>query len=229
MNSYNSLFKELQYQFSLRAETERAQQKQAYMKCAMPFWGLIKPEIDIITKTLLAQYMPKSNEEYRQTISYMFSQSTHREEWYATLNYARHHKKYIVPENIDIYLDIVLKSQWWDIVDTVADHLVGKALFKCPDRKSVLLQLIKHENMWMRRTAIIAQLKYKLSTDFELLGILIKETAHEKEFFIKKAIGWALREYSKINQLWVRSFIDENKNLLQPLSIREGSKYILIN
>jgi len=222
----SALFKELQQAFALKAESNRAAQQQAYMKSAMPFWGIAKPDLDIITKSILRKYPPADNAEYRDTISYLFKHANHREEWYAALNYARHYKKYITEDNIDIYIEIILLSQWWDIVDTVADHLIGKALFKNPQLSDYLLTWIKHENMWIRRTALITQLKYKQLTDFALLAQLITYTAHEKEFFIRKAIGWALREYSKTNPAAVKQFIETNVTLLSGLSLREGSKYV---
>lgn len=220
------LFSQLQQQFAQHADPERAAQKQAYMKSTMPFWGLVKPAIKTIAQPIITAYKPATNEEYRSAVDHLFANATHREEWYAAILYARAHKKYISADNCDLFISIVLKTQWWDIVDETAVHLVGKSLCAHPHLASRLKNWIHHENMWVRRTALLTQLQYKKDTDFQLLAQLITCVHHEKEFFIRKAIGWVLREYSKTNPKAVADFISLHKNTLSQLSIREGSKYI---
>ena len=104
--------------------------------------------------------------------------------------------------------------------------LVGEAIFDFKDKNKLMLDLSKDENMWLRRIAILHQLKFKEDTDEKLLEEIIKNNFGSKEFFINKAIGWILREYSKTNNIWVRNFLDEYKDVLSPLSIREGSKIL---
>ena len=136
------------------------------------------------------------------------------------------YKDFITKSNLNFYLNLILITQWWDIVDAVAINLVGKVMFSNHKFKQILNSWIKHKNMWIRRTAILCQLKYKLNTNQDLLYKLILMSAKEEEFFIRKAIGWALREYSKTNPKSVKKFIKKNSSKLSSLSIREGVKRI---
>lgn len=220
------MHEELLKKIVAHANPERAAQQQAYMKSSMPYWGIPKPVLAELTKPIFKKYAPENNEEYRYVVSYLFTTATHREQWYVAIDYARMFKKYICKNNIDLYLDLNMKGQWWDIIDTVSDHLIGKALLGQPALPSLLQQWIKHENMWIQRTALLAQLKYKEKTDFDLLTDLINQVIDHKDFFIRKAIGWTLREYSKTNPESVKIFIELNRSRLSNLSIKEGSKYI---
>lgn len=223
---HKKILSQLQEIFAQHANPERAVGQQAYMKSSMPFWGISKPEVDRLSKALFKLNPPENIEEYRTTVEYIFQKARCREEWYAGLNYAMLFKKYITPANVDLYLWINKHAQWWDIVDTASVHLIGKSLHKDASLASHLNQWIIDENMWVRRTALITQLMYKKDTDQELLASLIKHTMHEKEFFIRKAIGWALRQYSKTNSEFVKDFIARHKDKLSNLSRKEGSKYL---
>lgn len=220
------LFTTLQHSFAQLANPARAAQQQAYMKSAMPYYGITKPEVDAITKALCKEHAAANNAEYRATIEYCFEHATHRELWYAALNYAQWHKKYITADNIDVYLAIVRKTQWWDIVDTVAPNLIGKALNNTLTLAGCTSAWILDSNMWVRRTALLAQLKYKQSTNIALQEKLILTVAHEKEFFIRKAIGWTLRELSKTNKEAVQKFLALHGDKLSGLSMREARKYL---
>lgn len=208
------------------ADEQRASAQQAYMKSSMPFWGIAKPLLTKLCKPLITAAKPANRHEYQSTIIHIFTHATHREEWYAGILYARHWKVYITAESIPTYLEIIRKTQWWDIVDEVATHLVGKSLTTVTSKKDYLLAWIYDDNLWIRRTALLAQLNYKENTDFDLLAQLIRTTAQEKEFFIRKAIGWVLRQHSKHNPNQVQHFITQYHHELSPLSVREGLKII---
>ena len=120
--------------------------------------------------------------------------------------------------------ELLVKKSWWDSVDAI-NKILGHIAMKYPQLKEdTISRWIKSDNIWLVRISIIFQLKYKEKTDTEFLSKAIKYNSGTKEFFIDKAIGWALREYSKTNKEWVRDFIENNQ--LSKLSIREGSKYI---
>ena len=121
---------------------------------------------------------------------------------------------------------MIILSDWWDIVDVLAVHPIGSLCLNYPDLRIEVDSWIYHENYWIRRTTILYQLKYKDKTDEKTLYSHILKTCHESEFFIRKAIGWTLREYSKTNNDSVRDFINQNNEKLSGLSIREGSKYL---
>lgn len=225
MNLEN-MHQQLQKSFAAHANPQLAAQKQSYMKSTMPYWGLYRATITEIVKKELLSAPPSTNQEYRDTIDYIFSHATHREEWYAALIYAMKFKKYIVEENIDLYQNLIMQGQWWDIIDTVSSNLLGPALKHSPNIAKHTLRWIKDDNMWVRRSALLTQLMYKKNIDFALQEKLMLTVAHEKEFFIRKAIGWVLREYSKTDKVAVSNFIETHRDRLSNLSIREGSKYL---
>lgn len=222
----NSLFEQFQQRLQEQANPTRAAQQQAYMKSAMPFYGVTKPAVDELCKALLKNHIPADATEYRATLLYFFEHATHRELWYVALTYAQQHKTYITTNNIDVFIAIIRKAQWWDIIDTVAPNLIGKALSKSPLLNEYTMLWIQDHNMWVRRTALLAQLKYKQATDLALQEKLIVTVAHEKEFFIRKAIGWSLRELSKTNKDAVRGIIATHGEKLSGLSVREARKYL---
>ena len=118
---------------------------------------------------------------------------------------------------------IIKTKSWWDSVDSIS-HIVGYICLKHNDvREKYVNEWIHSENIWLKRVSILFQLKYKEKTDTEFLAKAILNNSETNEFFVDKAIGWALREYSKTNKKWVKEFI--NNSRLSKLSIREGSKY----
>jgi len=220
------IFKHLEKEFLKYADRVKARAKQQYMKSTMPFFGISLPDIKKVSKPIFKTFAPENNQEYRDTLLYLFENAKQREFWYAGVTYALRFKTFITQENIDLYVKIIRITQWWDIVDMFASNLVGTSLLDTKSMHMYANKWIGDDDMWVRRTALIFQLKYKSKTDFDLLTRLILLVAHEKEFFIRKATGWALREYSKTNPTAVKDFIEFNKEVLSGLSIREGLKVI---
>lgn len=116
-------------------------------------------------------------------------------------------------------------KSWWDSIDGL-DELVGKIVLNHPEAKTVILDWSVDDDFWLRRLAIDHQLLEKENTDTELLEQILVNNLNQTEFFINKAIGWSLRDYSKTNPDWVRMFINKYRNQMASLSIREASKYI---
>ena len=140
-------------------------------------------------------------------------------------DYLIREKKKLQKDDINFIKNLITKKPWWDTVDLIASHLVGEICKKYPELvDEYILKWSQGEDMWLRRTAILFQLKYKENTNTKVLEKVILDNNEDKEFFIEKAIGWALREYSKTNKEWVKNFIATNK--LSNLSIREASKYL---
>jgi 3-methyladenine DNA glycosylase AlkD len=218
------LFERARQELAQRANAERAQKQEAYMKSRMLFWGVPMPEVVKTGTFLMKDNKPIDRDDYRATVDYFFRHAQRREEWYLGMLYAKKFKNFITQDNMDLYIDLVLLTQWWDIVDEIAVKLVGQALKGSQELAAILKIMISDENMWVRRAALLAQLKYKEQTNPELLAYLIMSVAHEKEFFIRKAIGWVLREYSYTNPEWVVSFITHHEQNLSGLSVREGLK-----
>jgi len=222
--SKTKLLVELRKEVSKQKNPKIAKEQQRYMKSKMPFYGLQAPQLKTIYPPLFKKYAPTSNHNYRDTILYIFKNAKHREEWYVGLAFANNYQEYIIEENIDIYIEIIRLTQWWDTIDNIAPKLIGTALADSNNLSIFLNEWIKDENLWIRRTALLTQLKYKERTDFKLLSVLIKQTWHEDEFFIRKAIGWTLRQYSYSSPTEVIDFIEQNRNNLSRLSITEGLK-----
>jgi 3-methyladenine DNA glycosylase AlkD len=134
-------------------------------------------------------------------------------------------KKQLQKEDITFIEELITTKSWWDSVDLIASHLVGEICKMYPELVyEHILKWSIDENMWLRRTSILYQLKYKENLDTEILEKVIKVNINDENFFIRKAIGWALREYSKTNKEWVGNFLNNNK--LSSLSIKEASKYL---
>lgn len=226
MNRVQKIFNLLEQEFIKNSDNQRAYQQQRYMKSQMPYYGVSLPQIRLISKAIFKENAPENINEYRETLLYFFEKAKYREFWYAGTEYANCFKAFIKEENIDIYLKIIRFTAWWDIVDHFAANIVGKALEKGCNTATYAKKFIEDEHMWVRRTGLLMQLKCKEKTDFDLLKELIFAVAHEKDFFIRKAIGWVLRQYSYTNPSQVKNFIEENCKRLSPLSVREGLKVI---
>jgi len=134
-------------------------------------------------------------------------------------------RKKFTPAHLPLFEKLIQTKGWWDTVDFIAPSLAAFVLKNNPDLiEKTISRWQYHDNMWMRRSAILHQLKYKKDTDEKRLFATCKALAHEKEFFIRKAIGWALREYSKVNPDAVRRFVATTE--LSGLSQREALKRI---
>lgn len=202
-----------------------AQKQSQYMRNQFPFFGLMKDQQDKYWKEFQAENgkISANNaiEFCNQCIQY-----SEREMWYIGMKTLILYKKKLKGEDLQFIESLIVKADWWDIVDSVASHLIGALCMNFPELRKNVDHWIEHENFWLRRTALIYQLGYKKNTDEKTLYSHILKTCHEQEFFIRKAIGWALREYSKYNKESVRLFIETHGDILSNLSKKEGSKYL---
>ena len=195
-----------------------------YMKNHFPFLGIKSP----IRKELEKVFFKETGilkEPFDQEFILELWEKDEREYQYMALTYIEKSLKKLQKGDLALMERLVLEKSWWDTVDAIAAKAVGKIAEKFPEIiEETIDDWAEHDNMWLRRTAILFQLKYKEITDEERLYRYIRSNSDSKEFFIQKAIGWALREYSKTNPSSVKQFINENS--LAPLSVREGSKYV---
>jgi 3-methyladenine DNA glycosylase AlkD len=195
-----------------------------YMKNHFPFLGIKSP----IRKELEKVFFKETGilkEPFDQEFIIEIWEKDEREYQYLALTYIEKSLKKLQKGDLALMERLVLEKSWWDTVDAIAAKAVGKIAEKFPEIiEETIDDWAEHDNMWLRRTAILFQLKYKEITDEERLYRYIRSNSDSKEFFIQKAIGWALREYSKTNPSSVKQFINENS--LAPLSVREGSKYV---
>ena len=149
----------------------------------------------------------------------------YRELQYAALDYLESRKKLLTPSDLPRLKKLAQTKSWWDTIDFL-DRLVGSIIARFPETKEIILAWSCDEDIWLRRLAINHQLLRKEETDTELLENILVNNLGQTEFFINKAIGWALRDYSKTNPDWVRDFIERYRAEMVALSIREGSKYL---
>ena len=216
----------VQREFENLADPVYAVPMAAYMKTEMPFYGIPKPLRVPIYRTLKKEYAPSTQEEYESCVLALWN-LPHREEKYAAIEYAMFFDKFITYKSLPLYERLVREGQWWDFVDPIAIALVGIALKKERARvEPKMNKWIHAPDMWIRRTAILSQNRHKAETNEQMLFEHCLDRAHEKEFFIRKAIGWALREYSYAAPKAVRQFIEKNKNTLSTLSAKEGAKQL---
>lgn len=208
------------------SDAEKARAMQAYMKTDMPFYGVQKAGRTPILRDLVRISQPGTAEGYRALVLALWNLN-HREEKYLALGVARHFKTYIAPAQMDLYRRLIVEGAWWDLVDEVATHLIRDLVVESPaEIWSMVDGWIDDEDMWLRRTALICQVGAKDHTDPDRLFAFCAARAYEEEFFIRKAIGWALREYAKVDPDAVAAFLNAHSGELSSLSYREGSKHI---
>ncbi len=210
--------------FTQHKNLERAAQQEAYMRNQFPFFGLNKIERTALQKNVFKKY-PLTTERDLILAMRLLWHYKERECKYAALDLGIVYKKLWTPALYDVIHECVITDSWWDTVDTLASHYMGFLVARYTELQPYMYTWIVDEYVWKRRVALLHQLKYKKATNVAVLEHFCILRMHEREFFIAKAIGWILREYSKTDPEWVRLFINSHKKSLQPLSVREGSKY----
>ncbi len=210
-----------------RADPRKALAMAAYMKTSMPFYGVAKPDRDPIHREIKKRFPVSSHQEYTRAVLGLWK-LPHREEKYFSLYVARMWPGFIVPDSMPLYRRIIEEGAWWDIVDEAAAHLVGAVLLHHRNETAPLMdRWIEDSDLWVRRAAIISQLTHKDKTDHTRLFRYCLAQASEKDFFIRKAIGWALRQYAYSAPDRVRGFIAKNRHKLSSLSYREASRVLI--
>jgi len=216
---YEQLFKA----FEENADAERAGKMSAYMRDQFPYLGIPSPKRKELSREFLAAAKKEKHTDWNFVRECW--KKPEREFQYLAVGYLDAVKDRLTPADIPSIREIAIEKSWWDTVDGL-DMAVGHIARKFPEVNKTMLAWSVDENFWLRRIAIDHQLLRKEKTDTALLETIIKNNFGQTEFFINKAIGWSLRDYSKTNPDWVRGFINKYRDKLAPLSIREASKYI---
>ena len=216
-------FDAMRGQFEANADQAQAARMSAYMRDMFPFLGIPSPE----RKLLFAPFLKELKKE--KGVDWAFAdwcwERDHREFQYVAQDYLNAAKVRGGPEDIPRIKRLIVTKSWWDTVDAL-DAIVGGAVSRNPELKGVMLEWSLDENIWLRRAAIDHQLSCGADTDAELLEAVILNNLGQTEFFINKAIGWSLRDYSKTDPEWVRGFIARHGGDMARLSVAEASKYI---
>ena len=204
------------------ANPDDAGAMKAYMKNKFEFLGVKTPARRKLAKAFFKQ-------QSDLVIDWNFINEAwnypYRELQYTALDYLEIRKKLLTPSDLPNLKKLAQTKSWWDTIDFL-DRLVGSIIARFPETKEIILAWSCDEDIWLRRLAIDHQLLRKEETDTELLEKILVNNLGQAEFFINKAIGWALRDYSKTNPDWVRDFIERYRAEMVALSIREGSKYL---
>ena len=205
----------------------KAPQMQAYMKSAMPYRGVATPARTKFMKGLLAARAPGERAVWDATVRALWDGAAYREERYAAIDLCGHRsaRSWQDAATIPLYEHLIVSGAWWDHVDATAIHLVGPILRSEPAAVTpTIRRWATDADRWRRRSAIIVQNGAKGATDTRLLADAIEANIADRDFFVRKAIGWALREYAKTNPDWVRTFAVGHD--LSPLSRREAMKHL---
>lgn len=195
-----------------------------YMKHHFVYFGVTSPMRKLAEAELYSQWKPQSRQELLNWVKLLWMQEE-REFQYVALDILGKRKKWLTAEDLPFMEYLISTKSWWDTVDMLAAKNLGEILHSNLDiMESKIHEYTEHENMWINRSAIISQLGFKSDTNIDLLEFSILPHLNSKEFFLQKAIGWALRQYAKTNPNWVIEFV--NKYTLKPLSKREALKHL---
>ena len=224
MSKFPPLLSEVKQLYQKHANKENALPMANYLKNQFEFYGIKMPERRALTKQLLKMNPKLSVDELIKIIHASF-QEKFREIQYFAMELAYQYINRINKYFIDIAKHMITSKSWWDTVDFIATKIIGSLVKNYPELIQNLDQWINDDNIWLRRTAILFQLKYKSQTDEDRLFRYCYICKDSNEFFIQKAIGWALREHSKTKAEKVKTFVENTS--LAPLSKREALKWIL--
>ncbi|GAA3398106.1 DNA alkylation repair protein [Streptomyces roseoviridis] len=201
----------------------RAQEMVAYMQGVAPFLGVRTPERRALSRTLLAG-LPAPDEADCTAVALRCFALPEREYHYFAVDYLRRHVKRCSSAFLPVARDLVTTVSWWDTVDHLAAHVVGGLVAADPALAAHMDEWIADDDVWVARTALLHQLRFKDATDAGRLFSYCLLRAGHPDFFLRKAIGWSLREYAKTAPAEVRAFVAQNTTRLSPLSVREALK-----
>lgn len=220
---------ELRAELAAAGDPEKASIQQRYMKSAMPYHGLAAPELRALLRPHLKAFAPADREEWEHVVRRFWDGATHREEWYAAIALARHRaaRAWQDVDTLALYRHLVVTGAWWDVVDETAQHLVGACLLA--DRAQVTAAMREwavDDDLWMRRTSVICQIAHGEDLDPDLLTFAIEHNLDDPSFWLRKSIGWALRQHARVDPAWVRAYVDVLGDRLSGLSRREATKHL---
>ena len=209
----------------------RAAAQQAYMKSAMPYRGISAPQLKAVLRPLLASpdNLVTDRDEWEGAVHELWDGATHREERYAAtaLSGYRAYRAWQDADTLPLYRHLITTGAWWDHVDELASRRVGPILLSHKEEVApVVREWASDEDLWLRRTAILSQLTFKDRTDLDLLAHAIEANLGDTSSWIRKAIGWALRQHARTDPDWVRGTVAAYGGRLSGLSRREALRHL---
>lgn len=211
------------------ADPQRAAAQQRYMKSAMPYRGLTMPLVRSTVRELLADVRWEDRADWEDTLLALWDGAAFREERYAGLALARHRSARVFhdPDAMPLYRHLVVTGAWWDLVDEIATHLVGDVLLAHrAEVTPVVRAWARDDDLWLRRTAVLCQIRHREHTDTDLLREAVEANLDDRSFWLRKAIGWALRSHATTDPDWVRAEVVGAGARMSALSRREALKHL---
>ena len=212
-----------------QANSEKAGHMQKYMKSEMPFYGVQTPAVRKICRTVFRQNPIPTQSLWHEVMLEIWHQATHREERYAAINLSavKAYRPFQTMDTLAVYGEVIVDGAWWDFTDSFSNRM-GELLLDFPvDMKESMINWSEDESLWKRRSSIICQLMLKDRTNESLLFRNVEANMHDTEFFIRKGIGWALRNHAKVLPNHVIAFVTQHRNSLSALSKKEGLRILL--
>jgi 3-methyladenine DNA glycosylase AlkD len=228
MDATQTLVTAVRDELAAVGDVRKAPEMQRFMKSEMPFRGVPSPERTALARRLFADHVLPDEASWRAAVLTLWRDATHREERYLAIALTgdRRYAAWQTPALLPLYEELIVTGAWWDYVDEVASRRVGPLLRASPEELTpVMHSWATDPDLWKRRTAIICQLTFKEATDTKLLSTAIEANLDDRDFFIRKGIGWALRQFARTEPAWVRAFVDATPGL-SPLSVREAVKHL---
>jgi len=222
-----TLLARLRSALAAAGDPERAEGARAYMKSAMPYHGVAATPQRAIFRDVFSRFNHGSPKEWRDAVLYLWRNAEYREERYAALwlsgdlDAVDFHTTAVLP----MYEEMIVTGAWWDYVDEIATHRLPAVLLR--DRAEMAEAMrawSRDENLWKRRASILCQNPLKQRTDLDLLQACLEPSLGSREFFLRKAIGWALRQYARTDAAWVERYVRDHAAELSPLTKREALK-----
>ncbi|WP_122262868.1 DNA alkylation repair protein [Ornithinimicrobium cerasi] len=211
----------------------RAVGQQRYMRSTLPFHGVTLPEVRRLVADQLRRHPPADRATWEATVRELWDGATHREERYAAVAVARDRvaARWRDPELLGLCRHLVVTGAWWDLVDETAGHLVGPVLLAHRAEVTPVVDAwATGEDLWLRRTAILSQLGHGAATDTALLERCVVANLEGSpfggEFFVRKAIGWALRQHARTDPAWVLDLVRRHGARMSRLTVREATKHV---
>jgi len=217
---------QLEHEFEQHRNREIALPMENYMKNNFSFLGIKAEMRRAIMKQCYQEHTPEIKENFRKICWELFNKNEREYHIVALDLFIKEVKKNYLNEDIYLFEKMIVTHSWWDSVDTISKYLLGQYLIEFPNETEKVIEGFSNSNnMWLNRSAILFQLGYKKKTNYELLFSECVKHAQSKEFFIQKAIGWALREYGSVNPDLVLNFV--NNTDLKPLSKKEAIRKLI--
>ncbi|MCU0448940.1 MAG: DNA alkylation repair protein [Bernardetiaceae bacterium] len=217
---------ELDECFALVADPTKAVPMRAYMKNQFEFWGIPAPQRRQVSREFWPRLKAEADQPRLLALALTLWQRPQREAQYVACDALADFAKCLDTSALPTLEHLLAHRTWWDVVDTLAPHVYGPLARACPAAmRPVLDQYCLHPNLWHRRVALLHQFTYRADTDAELLFAYCAANARHPEFFVQKAVGWALRQYANIDAPAVRRFVAQHPELA-PLSRREALKRV---